>query len=312
MLSHNPSVLYKPKLFWVLMHRLGNQLFEYSSAYCLAVTTDHTPTIPASSVLTQIFSNITSDDAVHRFDFHTARQYQTYRGAKLRERYCCKYDEETVEWVRSHQREVLIIGYRESYKYFLPCWQQLKQQLTLHDHIKKKAFIHTVRLIQDHFREKRSRQDFMAFSRLEEKWELGLPRSYTYIGVHVRRTDKKGMYAPLSFFDKAILHYVRRYAKPVFVVCSDDIAWCKQHMATRYWFADLVFISDSSVSPYVDFAVLVSCDHSIITSGTFGWWAAWLAGGEVIFYNSFLRAMNHFGWQYKQDDYYPPRWKPIF
>ncbi|XP_052280959.1 galactoside alpha-(1,2)-fucosyltransferase 1-like [Dreissena polymorpha] len=35
-------------------------------------------------------------------------------------------------------------------------------------------------------------------------------------------------------------------------------------------------------SDAVDMAVLSLCDHTIVSTGTFGWWAAWLAGGTTI------------------------------
>ena len=30
--------------------------------------------------------------------------------------------------------------------------------------------------------------------------------------------------------------------------------------------------------------MLASCDHVIMTVGTYGWWGAYLAGGDVVYY----------------------------
>jgi galactoside 2-L-fucosyltransferase 1/2 len=50
------------------------------------------------------------------------------------------------------------------------------------------------------------------------------------------------------------------------------------------------------------------CDHSIITSGTYSWWAGWLAGGMVVYYKNFLRPNTTIGNEYNDSDYYPPDW----
>jgi len=70
------------------------------------------------------------------------------------------------------------------------------------------------------------------------------------------------------------------YANVHFIVCSDDIAWCKTHLS---------FMGDVSFSEghdaVQDLAILSKCNHTILTHGSFSWWAAWLAGGDVIYYD---------------------------
>ena len=50
------------------------------------------------------------------------------------------------------------------------------------------------------------------------------------------------------------------------------------------------------------FVLLATCNHSIITIGTFGWWAAWLAGGRVVYYGDFVNSKRSIL------DHYPHDW----
>ncbi|KAH3835789.1 hypothetical protein DPMN_109153 [Dreissena polymorpha] len=49
-------------------------------------------------------------------------------------------------------------------------------------------------------------------------------------------------------------------------------------LASNNW--KVAFLEGNSDA--VDMAVLSLCDHTIVSTGTFGWWAAWLAGGTTI------------------------------
>ncbi|XP_018335838.1 galactoside 2-alpha-L-fucosyltransferase 2-like [Agrilus planipennis] len=112
-----------------------------------------------------------------------------------------------------------------------------------------------------------------------------------FVGVHVRRTDYIGYLwrkhtvqpASFKFYYAAMKYYNQKYKNVVFIVVSDEPAWCIK------FFGKLknVYITSRSIpnSPSLDLAILSSCNHSIIDYGTFGTWGAILAGGETIFYN---------------------------
>ena len=59
-------------------------------------------------------------------------------------------------------------------------------------------------------------------------------------------------------------------------MCSDDPGWVRAN-----WPSELqdrtVFVTGTS-SREVDMAVLTLCDHTVISAGSFGWWAAYLRG----------------------------------
>lgn len=94
------------------------------------------------------------------------------------------------------------------------------------------------------------------------------------------------------YLDKAMDHFRSRFPRPVFVIVSDDMNWCSREMADL---EDVELVGtalqeedeNDVESAAVDFGVLVECDHVIVTYGTFGIWAAHLAGGEAVLAEGF-------------------------
>jgi len=159
---------------------------------------------------------------------------------------------------------------------------------------------------------------------------VAAPDEWKLVGVQVRLGDKvtssyfQKLYAPTSWaYYRIAMQEVRnrllaRGAKKVaFVVTaggsmgnnSADAAEARQYLS-----ADNVFFS-SAANPYVDLAVLRRCDGLVISSSTFGWWAAWLArlSAELVMAP---REIFHLGlsrWHplrqgYRRADYFPPEW----
>jgi len=93
----------------------------------------------------------------------------------------------------------------------------------------------------------------------------------------------------------------------LFVVVSNDIPWCRRIIAARWRDRrQVVFISTEDIA--VDLAVLSLCNHSIVTSGTYGWWAAWLVNGTTVYYRNFPRRGSRLANGFKATDYYKPNW----
>lgn len=64
---------------------------------------------------------------------------------------------------------------------------------------------------------------------------------------------------------------------PCFVFISDDLDWCRQTMRT--W-PNAIFYNPKNV--HDAFAVMCACHAFIISNSTFGWWAAWLSGSQIV------------------------------
>ena len=136
--------------------------------------------------------------------------------------------------------------------------------------------------------------------------------SRTVIGVHVRRGDfvtnlytrKCGYtFADIHYIHEAMSLYRRRYTNAIFIIISDDMTWCKKNVVNF----DVMY-SDFT-DPILDLALMSLCDHMVITGGTFGWWGAWLSGGDVVYLKDFPRPgswLDVFGMD--KVEYYPPHW----
>lgn len=92
------------------------------------------------------------------------------------------------------------------------------------------------------------------------------------VAVHVRRTDylTNPLFADLTATD----YYERAMALfpgERFIVCSDDIAWCKKKWPgnPQVRFSELKTDLD-------DMNLMASCKHNIIANSSFSWWSAYL------------------------------------
>lgn len=132
--------------------------------------------------------------------------------------------------------------------------------------------------------------------------------SAVLVGVHVRRTDycqflrkNIGRQASLGYFRRAMDYFRTKYRDVLFVVVSDDRKWCRKHLAG--W--PDVLVAPHLPRPAYDMALLSHCHHNIITYGTFGFWAAYLAGGETVYLADYLSPNSSL---LSRDKTYPPRW----
>jgi len=53
------------------------------------------------------------------------------------------------------------------------------------------------------------------------------------------------------------------------------------------------------------------CQHTVITVGTFGWWAGWLANGTTVYYKDWPRRGSPLAALARHADYFPPYWIPL-
>lgn len=135
-----------------------------------------------------------------------------------------------------------------------------------------------------------------------------------YISVHVRRSDflkYPNLIRPATadYFNRAINMYRRTFRTAKFIIVSDDIAWCKNNINSTL--GD-VFFSNENNSACQDLAVLSRCDHSILTAGsTFGYWGAYLARGQTIYFRKWLKHGAWYNLPLKEEEHFLPQWKAI-
>lgn len=100
------------------------------------------------------------------------------------------------------------------------------------------------------------------------------------VGVHVRRGDyvtefaDKHPFVGYDYLSTAIKAMMDRGYKS-FVVCSDDISWCRKNLdVLRMVGAE--FSYSVGRTPIEDMAMLSSCRHTIMSNSSFSWWSHYL------------------------------------
>ncbi|XP_076438773.1 galactoside alpha-(1,2)-fucosyltransferase 2-like [Babylonia areolata] len=256
--------------------RLGNQMFQYASLLGIADVNDREPFVSSSCRVTHYFANVSvSDRPVSGWGTVEELNYAEKDSG---------FDSLPVENVR-------LKGFFQSWKYFASV-----------SHKVKRAFVFLPDVEQ-------------AVRRFFANSTGNVSHDVIKIGVHVRRTDmlhkatqKQGYVpAPLSYIHRAIQHMRVRFGNQstFFFVVSDDPEWCRQHVRGHR-----VRIVDPAPS-VVHLGFLALCDHVIMTVGTFGWWAAFLSGGHVVYYAGFPRAGSEIAEGFNKHHFYLPAWVAI-
>lgn len=178
-------------------------------------------------------------------------------------------------------------GYFQSFKYFEFVKEKLvKEHFQFHDNLQKSA----EEYIDDIVKQKNR-------------------TNTTVVGVHVRRGDfvrlkRKGYtVAPIPYIYKAMHYFRTKYRNVLFIICSNDVIWSRDNLDdsedTHY---------SENVDGRLDLAILVNCDHMVMTAGSFSWWAGYLSKGEVIYFKGFPQENTDLGNKTIKADYYPPYW----
>ena len=134
---------------------------------------------------------------------------------------------------------------------------------------------------------------------------------HVLVGIHVRRYEATHLRIPTEqYFKNAMQHFEDKFFNVGFVIVSDDVNWCNQQDFLKKDNVHIVSVNP----PALDLALLIECDHMILSVGTFGWWGAYLGadarvGGECVYYDSeFVEdSVANIG-NVQVANYYPPNW----
>ena len=242
----------------IFMGRTGNRMIIYAGLYGIARRNGMHHVISSNNPLLKLFKlNATVSDSDR-----PGRDWVQYV-VKTK-----TYDRRT-EYL-DPRINVELVGYCGQWEYIANVMQDLlKNHFRLRDDIQRQA---------DNFL-RRSMAKFALTS-----------SDVALIGVHIRRTDllarreREGNFNSIpsvSFYRHAAAFFNRLfYNQTLYVVCSDDIEWAKANFV-----GDRPVVFSVGNSADVDFAILASCNHSIISMGTFSRWSAYVAGGVTITYS---------------------------
>ena len=151
-------------------------------------------------------------------------------------------------------------------------------------------------------------------STVPQEWNEG---NFTRVGIHVRRGDRvtEIMYSrgfiqpPIEFFYNAMKYFLERHERVQFIIASDDIPWCKKNLIAEH-----IVYSEQRYA--IDMAIMSSCDHVVITLGSFSWWVGWLNKGTTIYHVKFPPPGTWASFQHRRENWYPPddhynHWVPL-
>ncbi|CAF1014256.1 unnamed protein product [Rotaria sp. Silwood1] len=186
-------------------------------------------------------------------------------------------------------KSIELTGYWQSYRYFIDYEQEIREQFVFNANILSRAISYLLR------------QN---------------PHNRTLIGIHIRRGDFLSfrhsviggvVSSSIEYIHSGLNYFIEKYSNPLFIVVSDDKLWCKETLGLR----NDVIITPSNFSSADDLAVLTLCNHNLITTGTYSWWAGFFSKGEVIYDKSYPKQNSLLAWNCQQNDYIPPSFKSL-
>ena len=243
-----------------LRSRLGNHIFQFASSLGIAYRNGLVPVYPHQewSPVFKMF-NLTMD--LYESLPDSCKKYNNFNYSQHNHANIYDQHTEALGYISQHQkRNIYLVGFWENEKYFSNIISEIRKQFKFSDVIEREA--------KEFLREQMSK-------RFNSK-------SFTKVGVHLRLTDRGWEWKEkaMTYIQKAVSFYKKHYVNLLFVVCSDDISAARKLFPSNI---NIIYSDKFGDTPWVDMAVLTLCDHSIISVGTFGWWAAWLTGGKVVY-----------------------------
>jgi len=145
---------------------------------------------------------------------------------------------------------------------------------------------------------------------LTPEWDKYINDKYpdlnTACSIHVRRGDfmEAGQvnnqgYMKLDYYKRAVNKLYSDTNIIKFVICSDDIEWCK----ANFDYPNIQFIEGNP--DIIDLFIMSKCKNNVISNSSFGWWGAYLnqnKGHRVVAPRQWF--VETHGW----DDLYDDNW----
>lgn len=277
---------------FIKTHGLGNQLFIFASIIYVSQLTGRQPAING------LRDGITIERVFQLNVEHYKDMCPCYT---VNENQSLAYEQniktQVLNNTKTISRSIIVSGFRQSWRYAMP----------------------VERLLRDHFvfrKEIRMFVEEFLRDNVPSGWnEFGFIR----VGIHVRRGDvtidelaKRGYTVPsAAYFNGAMKYFTDRHSRVQFVVASNDYKWTRQNVAVGKHHSSVSVIYSVGHSSGQDLAILSSCDHVIMSTGTFGWWAAWLANGTTIYYSEWPRKGSELENEFVRQDFFPTHWIPM-
>lgn len=267
--------------------RLGNNMFEFASLLGIGKSNGLNVILPPE--LLSLFDVFT----LQRTAWHVQWTALDTNYTSMSEPSPLSYDTRTarISSHLKHDTNVRLLGFYQSYRYFQGFVADVRRCFTFQSHILDEV------------------DEFMASHTPDHLIHTRL----TYIGIHIRWGDflsaehvYRGLEAAPEAYIVRAKEYMRRlYQDVLFIAASDGMNWITSNIT------DDNTIVSTFKDAWLDLALLSRCNHSIISTGSFSWWAGWLANGTTIYYENYPRPGSGLAKRFNKSDYYPADWVPM-
>ena len=267
--------------------RFGNYMFIYATAYATAEKTGR-------RIITEEKMN-TLKDVFKNVQFATAQRDSLNYDTLYLKHYATFHELPELP----PDNDACLEGYFQSWKYFKEYDSNLRDQFQFKEDILDQAKNYMSKIRKHTARRYNTTADQVSL-----------------VGIHIRfsdmalpRAQEWGYSLPsLEYYHKAMLYYLAKYHNVHFVLATDSPNWAHENLGQfKNTFIDFTLQDRFEV----DLAVLSLCDHIILSSGTFSWWAGWLSQGDVVYYNTPVRKNSNLEDGYEPRDYFMHKWIPM-
>ena len=278
------------KVYIQTQGRLGNILYQYAMLLSVRHITGRHVYLVSETDLNDIFRNITIPILKHSVELDSKIKRLPTKSEYMSGVFMPNFTNNL------SGEDILLCCYFQSQKYFNEILDTVKKEFIFKENIQ--TAVHTIL--------HRARLDILGDNDTHP---------VRFIGIHVRRGDlkQKGPYdsgyrmASVSYFLKAKSFFKKRFPERLlFVVTTDDKLWVQEHLS-----GPDTYISQQT-SAAADMALLAACNDTIMSVGTYGWWAGFLAGGLKIYYSEYKAKNSTADEMFSTEDKYcTPDWIPM-
>lgn len=264
---------------------IGNRMFIYASLYGISKQNNKIPYIPNFDYdLDKIFQvTILPQKIQPNIEFDA-------RG----ESGCCRFDNGSAQL--ECNKNISLGGYRQSWRYFEKYNEDIRRQF---------SFVKSV-------------EDVCQKKMLHISQQLNCKMlECVFIGAHMRRGDfvfphkqqfghspatEEYLHTAIKYFDLFLANSSKTI---IYIILGNDYEWnnkSSQNVTDNH----VVVMKPESAG--ADLCILSKCNHTIISAGSYSWWAAYLAGGKTTYMKNQCRPGSSLCTEFEPDDYINPKW----
>lgn len=227
-----------------IMGGLGNQLFQYATARCLAYKNKTTLKFETSECNSQ---DVAGSHFRYRLNnFNIEENFITLDEALKLERVVEKDHKVFYPEILSLKDNIFLHGYWGHEEYFKEVENILREELTPKNHLGK----------------------------ISKKWKEKILSAECPVSIHVRHGDylnplirhESGI-LPMQYYEDCVAELKKNFNLTVFIF-SDDLQWMKNNFRLE---APTEFV-EGCESDIDELFLMSYCKHNIIANSTFSWW----------------------------------------